>query len=116
MTDREIDINAAAVAAAESGKRMALATVVRVRGSTPRAAGSKMLIGDDDELVGTIGGGCGEAEVLDAAAQVLESGVARLVRVSLTDDVYSWSPAVCGGVMDVFVEPLGSLRRGQPDR
>jgi xanthine/CO dehydrogenase XdhC/CoxF family maturation factor len=100
------DIYAAMIEAAQGGGRKALATVVRVKGSTPRHVGSKMLIGDDGGLVGTIGGGCGEAEVLLAAKEVLESGIPRLVRVELTDDYLSWSPAVCGGVMEVFVEPL----------
>jgi xanthine dehydrogenase accessory factor len=66
-----------------------------------------MLIGADGELVGTIGGGCGEAEVLETARHVIETGLPRLVRVDLTDDYLSWSPAVCGGVMEVFVEPVG---------
>lgn len=66
-----------------------------------------MLIRADGAQVGTIGGGCGEAEVLEAAREVLESGLPQLVRVDLTDDYLSWSPAVCGGVMEVFVEPLG---------
>jgi xanthine dehydrogenase accessory factor len=96
----------AALAAAESGRPAALATVVRVKGSTPRDAGSKMLIGADGAVVGTIGGGCGEAEVLEAARHVIETGVPRLVRVDLTDDFLSFSPAVCGGVMEVFVEPV----------
>ena len=104
MDDR--DIYVAAIEAAESGRRVALATVVAVKGSTPRDVGSKMLIGGDGTLVGTIGGGCGEAEVLMAAGQVLESGIPRLVRVELTDDYLSWSPAVCGGVMEIFVEPV----------
>jgi xanthine/CO dehydrogenase XdhC/CoxF family maturation factor len=108
LDDREI--YAAEIKAAQSGHRTALATVVAVKGSTPRGAGSKMLISDDGELIGTIGGGCGEAEVLLAARQVLDTGIPRLVRVELTDDYLSWSPAVCGGVMEVFVEPLE--RRG----
>lgn len=104
MDDREI--YAAALEAAQSGQLVALATVIAVKGSTPRDAGSKMLIAADGGLVGTIGGGCGEAEVLLAAGEVLETGIPRLVRVELTDDYLSWSPAVCGGVMEVFVEPL----------
>ncbi len=104
MDDREV--YEAALVAAESARTTALATVVRVKGSTPRDAGCKMLIGVDGQLVGTIGGGCGEAEVLEAARQVIETGVPRLVRVDLTDDFLSWSPAVCGGVMEVFVEPV----------
>jgi xanthine dehydrogenase accessory factor len=105
LDDREV--YQAALEAAESGRPTALATVVRVKGSTPRDTGSKMLIGADGELVGTIGGGCGEAEVLETARHVIETGLPRLVRVDLTDDYLSWSPAVCGGVMEVFVEPVG---------
>lgn len=92
--------------AAEAGRRVALATVIAARGSTPRDVGSKMVIGSDGTLVGTIGGGCGEGDVLEAAREVLASGSAARVRVELTDDEASWSPAVCGGVMDVFVEPV----------
>ncbi|HSM35910.1 MAG TPA: XdhC family protein [Longimicrobiales bacterium] len=84
----------------------ALATVVRVRGSTPRSAGASMLIEASGATVGTIGGGCGEADVLSAARAVIASGRPRVVRVDLTDDVTSLSPAVCGGVMDVLVEPV----------
>jgi len=102
----ERDVYAAVLAEVKAGRQAALATVVRVKGSTPRDTGSKMLIGSDGALVGTIGGGCGEAEVLEAARVVIETGVPRLVRVNLTDDYLSWSPAVCGGVMDVFVEPV----------
>ncbi len=102
MNDREIF--EAAIAAARSGRPVALATVVRVKGSTPRDVGSKMIVEADGEQLGTIGGGCGEAEVLEAAREVIETAIPKLVRVDLTDDVKSWSPAVCGGVMDVFVE------------
>ena len=55
-------------------------------------------------LVGTVGGGCGEAEVIESAQRVLAGGTAERVRVDLTEDFTTWSPAVCGGVMDVFVE------------
>jgi len=56
--------------------------------------------------VGTVGGGGGEGEVIEAAREVLETGEPRTVRVDLTRDFLSWSPAVCGGVMDVFVEAI----------
>jgi xanthine/CO dehydrogenase XdhC/CoxF family maturation factor len=55
-------------------------------------------------LTGTVGGGCGEAEVIETAAAVLEDGRARLLRIDLTEDLFSWSPAVCGGIFDVFLE------------
>lgn len=99
----------ATLEAARSGRRVALATVVQTRGSVPRHAGSKMLIDPAGELVGTIGGGCGEAEVIAAAADVVREGAPRLIHVRLTDDAESWSPAVCGGVMDVLLEPVEPL-------
>ena len=104
MSEDEV-VYRALVEAAEAGRRVALATVIDARGSTPRDVGSKMLI-DSGELVGTIGGGCGEADVLEVARRVLETGKPARVRVELTDDEDSWSPAVCGGVMEVFVEPV----------
>lgn len=92
--------------AARAGRTVALATVVHTRGSTPRDVGSKMLIEPGAGLVGTIGGGCGEADVIQATEEVLRTGLPRVVRVELTDPVESWSPAVCGGVMEVFLEPV----------
>lgn len=100
------DVYAALLEAERSGHPVALATVVRTRGSVPRHAGSKMLIDPGAGLVGTIGGGCGEADVVRAAGEVLTTGRPRLVRVELTEPVESWSPAVCGGVMEVFVEAI----------
>jgi xanthine/CO dehydrogenase XdhC/CoxF family maturation factor len=96
----------AVVAAAESGRPAALATVLRTRGSVPRHAGSKMVIDLGTGLVGTIGGGCGEADVIAAAGEVVRDGTSRIVHVQLTDAIESWSPAVCGGVMEILVEPL----------
>jgi xanthine dehydrogenase accessory factor len=90
----------------DAGRSCALATIVATRGSTPRKVGARMLVDPEHGLVGTVGGGCGEAEVIEAAARVLRSGSPERVRVDLTDDLLSWSPAVCGGVMDVFVEPV----------
>jgi xanthine/CO dehydrogenase XdhC/CoxF family maturation factor len=102
----EADVYGAVLAAAEAGRRVAIATVVATRGSVPRHAGSRMLVDPKGGLVGTIGGGCGESDVIAAAAEVVESGTPRLVRVELLDAVDSWSPAVCGGTMDVFIEPV----------
>jgi xanthine dehydrogenase accessory factor len=94
----------ALVAARDAGRRCVLATIVSTKGSTPRKVGARMLVDPDRGLVGTVGGGCGEAEVIESAHRVIESGDAERVRVDLTEDLLSWSPAVCGGVMDVFVE------------
>ena len=82
-----------------------LATIVAARGSTPRKTGARMLIGPEGVIAGTVGGGCGEGEVIAAAQELLEgAGDARMVRVDLTDDFTTWSPAVCGGIMDIFIE------------
>lgn len=103
---KQSEVLEAVAAAAAAGREVALATVVRTRGSVPRHAGSRMLIDPVRGLVGTIGGGCGEAEVIAAAAEVVTSQVPRLVRVELMDRVDTWSPAVCGGVMEIFLEPV----------
>lgn len=102
------DVLDAAVDAAEEGRPAVLATIVHARGSTPRGVGSRMLIEPDRGLTGTVGGGCGEALVIEACAEVLRTGRPTVVRVDLTEDLLSWSPAVCGGVFDVLLEPVGS--------
>ena len=96
----------ALVEAARAGRRCALATVVDSRGSTPRKAGTKMLVDPERGLVGTVGGGCGEAEVIEAARSVIADGHTLRLRIDLTKDPLTWSPAVCGGIMDVLVEPV----------
>jgi len=97
---------AAAVEAAGAGRSTVLATIVRARGSTPRGLGSRMLVDPARGLVGTVGGGCGEAQVIEAAGEVLQTGRPTRIRVELTDDLAGWSPAVCGGVFDVLLEPI----------
>ena len=114
MNQREdVVVLEAMVHAAQSGRRCALATVLETRGSTPRKSGTRMLVDPERGLVGTVGGGCGEAEVIEAAHQVLAGEPPRVVEVDLTRDLMSWSPAVCGGVMRVFVEAVEPMA---PDR
>lgn len=96
----------AALEAGASGRRAVLATIVSAKGSTPRGVGSRMLVDLDGGLTGTVGGGCGEAQVIEAARTVFETGEPQIVRVDLTEDLFSWSPAVCGGVFDVFIERI----------
>lgn len=103
MTE-DLAVFSAAQQAAQEQRPVALATVVRCRGSVPRGVGSKMLVDPERGLVGTVGGGCGEAVVIEAAREVLRTGRARLLRIDLTEDLLSWSPAVCGGTFDVLVE------------
>ena len=104
--DDDRSLTQALEAARKAGRRCALATIVATKGSTPRKVGARMIVDPDTGRVGTGGGGCGEAEVIEAAYRVIETGKAQRVNVDLTDDLVSWSPAVCGGVMDIFVEPV----------
>ena len=83
-----------------------LATVIRTRGSTPREVGAQMLIKADGSTVGTIGGGCGEADVWSEAMEALADGRPRLVEVDLLHDHDLQGGRACGGVMSVFVEPV----------
>jgi len=99
-------ITEALVAAARDRRNCALATVLATRGSTPRKVGARLLVDPDRGLTGTVGGGCGEAEVIEAARRVLSSGRAERLTVDLTEDFTTWSPAVCGGTMDIFVEAV----------
>lgn len=88
----------------QAGRPVAVATVVRVWGSTPREVGAKMLVDPDGSIAGTIGGGCGEAEVWQEAREVLEDGRTREVHVDLTEEVDSDDGKVCGGRLDVVVD------------
>src|SRR5438876_11783252 len=91
--------------ALDAGDPVVLATVAGTRGSTPRRAGARMLVRADGSFCGTIGGGCGEAEVLTEAMAALEDGRPRLVLVDLTNPI-DGEDKICGGVMEVFVERL----------
>ena len=87
------------------GRPVVLATVAATRGSTPRRAGARMLVRSDGSSCGTIGGGCGEAEVIHAALEAHEDGRPRLVHVDLTNPL-DGDDKICGGVMDVFIERI----------
>jgi xanthine dehydrogenase accessory factor len=90
-----------------AGHRMALATIVGVRGSTYRREGARLLVPEHGPPVGTISGGCLEDDVRSAAAEVMASGTPQLLRFDLTADdeaVWGWGLG-CNGVIDVFVEP-----------
>lgn len=103
MTE-DLAVYTAVEEAAREGRAAVLATIVRCKGSTPRGVGSKMLVDPERGLTGTVGGGCGEAAVIEAAREVARTGSPRMLRIDLTEDLFSWSPAVCGGVFDVLLE------------
>lgn len=88
----------------EEGVPVALATIIAVRGSAPREVGARMIIHPYGHHVGTIGGGCGEAEAIRTALDVLHDGLPRTVTVDLTEPLSRESTGVCGGVVTVFVE------------
>lgn len=94
----------------EAGRPVILATIVRSWGSTPREVGARMLILEDGSIRGTVGGGCGEAEVWQAAMELFEEGGAKLVQVDLTDSPESDSGKVCGGRQEVLVEHWDASR------
>ncbi|HEV8344336.1 MAG TPA: XdhC family protein [Candidatus Binatia bacterium] len=89
----------------DKGETVAVATIVSTRGSTPREVGAQMVVTAWGEILGTIGGGCGEADVKREAIEVIQTRKPTLVRVDLLDDISSDSPAVCGGIMNVFIDP-----------
>ncbi len=91
--------------ALKENQPLVVATVAATRGSTPRKPGAKMAVRADGTFCGTIGGGCGEAEVWQEAMNVHGSGKPRLVIVDLTESPEG-EDKICGGVMEVFVERL----------
>src|SRR5207245_7241840 len=84
----------------------ALATVARVRGSTPVPAGIKMLVGSEGRLIGSVGGGCVEAEVIGAALEAQGQRRPALLTHHLNADLAGDLGLSCGGTVDIFVEPL----------
>lgn len=88
------------------GRRGALATIVNVRGSVPSFQSAKMLVGDDGAVVGTIGGGCVEAEVVDAAREVMREEKPRTLAFNLNQSPKDDAGLTCGGALEIFVEPI----------
>lgn len=89
-----------------SGRKGALATITNVRGSIPSFATAKMLVRDDGSIVGTIGGGCVEADVWQAAREVIETEKPRSMTFDLNNKPSYDTGLVCGGTLDVFIEPV----------
>ncbi len=85
------------------GRASILATIVECRGSSPQKQGAKMLVRDDGTMLGTLGGGCIEADVVACARMVLSDGESRSMSFELTEKE---GGMVCGGTVTVFIEPL----------
>lgn len=88
------------------GQKCALATIVQVNGSIPSYESAKLLVREDGSMVGTIGGGCVEAEVWNAAREVMETERPRHMNFSLGQDAAYDNGLICGGQLNVFVEPV----------
>jgi xanthine dehydrogenase accessory factor len=101
-----MDIYEQIVRLRSEGRRGAVATIVNVRGSIPSFKTAKMLVRDDGSIVGTIGGGCVEAEVWQAAREVMESEKPRTLTFNLNQDPKYDTGLVCGGTLDIFIEPV----------
>jgi len=101
-----VDIYEQIVQLRREGRRGAVATIVNVRGSIPSFRTAKMLVRDDGSIVGTIGGGCVEADVWQAAREVMESEKPRTLTFDLNQDPKYDTGLVCGGTLEVFIEPV----------
>ncbi|HEX4565854.1 MAG TPA: XdhC/CoxI family protein [Vicinamibacterales bacterium] len=96
----------AAAAALERGEPAALVTIVRSSGSTPQRTGAKMLVFADGRTVGTIGGGCYENDALGKAREAIANGKPALIKYDLNDDFVQESGLICGGQMEVYIDPI----------
>src|SRR5829696_2096747 len=99
-----------------AGEAVALCTVVGARGSTPQAAGARMLLLSDGKTLGTLGGGCVEAEVRQQAIKLLHARISQLLTFKLDHD-YGWDDGlICGGTMDILVQTLAGAQDAEPYR
>lgn len=92
----------------ERGESAALVTIISTQGSTPQRIGAKMLVYADGRTVGTIGGGCYENDAFWKARRALDTRKPLVAKYELTDDIAEESGLICGGQMDVYIEPLES--------
>ena len=103
---RPMDVYEELVQLRRSGEKCAVATIVEVAGSIPSFQSAKMLIRQDGTMVGTIGGGCTEAEVWQAARDVIETEKPRMLQFHLGQDAAYDNGLICGGQLNVYVEPI----------
>src|SRR5205814_444653 len=100
------EVFAAVADALERGEAAALVTIVSTRGSTPQRVGAKMLVFADGRIVGTIGGGCYENDAFGKAREAIRTRKPQLVHYELDDDFAQETGLICGGQMDVYIEPI----------
>ena len=110
MLTREEDVLAAAEAWRESGREVAIATVVETWGSAPRPVGSHLVIDSEGNFLGSVSGGCVEGAVVEEAAEVIASGASRMLEFGVADET-AWRVGLsCGGRIKVYVEKLELMR------
>ena len=100
------EVFAAVSDALERGEPAALVTIVSTTGSTPQRVGAKMLVYSDGRIVGTIGGGCYENDAFWKAREAITSRKPQIVHYELSDDFAQETGLICGGQMDVYIEPI----------
>ena len=100
------EVFAAVAQALDRGEPAALVTIVATRGSTPQRVGAKMLVFPDGRTVGTIGGGCYENDAFWKAREAIKARRPLNVKYELNDDFAQETGLVCGGQMEVFIEPV----------
>lgn len=106
MSAGEQDVLTAAAEWLDGGRKVALATVVRTWGSSPRPAGSQIAVRDDGAFVGSVSGGCVEGAVIEDALNAMKDGKVRKLEFGVSDE-QAWSVGLaCGGRIEIFVEPL----------
>ncbi len=106
MNSTEQDVLAAAEAWRESGRQVAIATVVETWGSAPRPAGSHLVIDGNGNFLGSVSGGCVEGAVVEEAAEVIAGGAPRMLEFGVADET-AWRVGLsCGGRIKVYVEKL----------
>ena len=103
---RNDDVYEAVAEALKRGEPAALVTIIRAQGSTPQRVGAKMLVFPDGRTVGTIGGGCYENEAFWKARAAIETRQPTIEKYELADDIAEDSGLICGGQMEVYIEPL----------
>ncbi|PAV29757.1 sulfurylase small subunit [Virgibacillus profundi] len=104
-----IDFYKKVMSVQNEGIKAAVATIIGTKGSTPRRTGAKMIIFADGEIYGTIGGGCGEGEVIEKSFSVMDQGIPAQHQVDLTEGLFYEDGGICGGIMDVFIEPIHQI-------
>src|SRR5688572_19553502 len=100
------EVFSAVADALERGESAALVTIVSTTGSTPQRVGAKMLVFGDGRIVGTIGGGCYENDAFWKAREAITNRRPQLVHYELSDDFAQETGLICGGQMDVYIEPI----------